>query len=246
MEANLIEQIQKNFDEVKVTTEERLAKVNRPLESVKIITVSKMQPVDVVRAAIQAGVRIFGENYAEEAVEKIRLLGNDVDLEWHMIGHIQSRKVKFVWPYFQWIHSLDSIHLAEKFETQLETSGRRVNCLFEFNIAGEENKSGWNAVDEKGWADLLPEIKAILGFPHLNCQGIMVMPPLTEDPEDARPYFKKAKRLLTYLSERAPSFTGQQLSMGTSNDYFVAVEEGATMIRVGESILGPRKHEAEK
>ncbi len=242
MNNDRIDQIRSNYQKIQQLTWETLKKGNRSVDEVKIIVVSKKHDVETIQAAIQAGVRIFGENYADEASEKIQTIGLGVDLEWHMIGHVQSRKVKIVCLNFTWLHSLDSVHLAQKFEEQLTLGNQRLNVLLEFNIAGEATKSGWNASDENGWKKLLPEIETILQYEHLCIEGIMVMPPLAVDPESTRPYFQMARKLLNFLQDHVQSFSGKHLSMGTSSDYAVAIEEGATMIRVGEAILGPRKY----
>jgi len=206
---------------------------------VKLVVVSKGQPVEVIRAAIEAGVRIFGENYPEESVAKIRSVAAE-DIEWHMIGHLQSRKARLVSTHFQYMHSLDSLHLAEKLNKLLAETGRVLPVLLEFNVGTELSKSGWQADNPGTWSELLPEVEKILSLQQLKVHGLMTMPPLTVKPNEARVYFKHLAGLRDYLRENFPDQTWDELSMGTSSDFEAAIEEGATFIRIGTSILGPR------
>jgi PLP dependent protein len=207
---------------------------------IKLVVVSKAQPIQVVEAAVQAGIRVFGENYPEEAIEKIKYFQGKEQLEWHMIGHLQSRKVKMVAESFDCLHSLDSIHLAEKFDQSLGILQRPFPVLLEMNVSGEESKSGWPAWDESRWAELIPSIETIMTLKQLKIIGLMSMPPFFDDPEQARPFFAKLRRLRDYLRQAIVDCSWMELSMGTSVDFGVAVEEGATFVRVGQSILGPR------
>ncbi len=209
---------------------------------VRLVVVTKAQPLEAARAAIQAGAKILGENYPEEAVEKIEALREDVGVQWHMIGHLQSRKAKLVATHFAMLHSLDSLRLAEKLERLLAESGRRLPALLEFNVGEEESKYGWQAAHEEDWAQLAAEIEPILALPHLEVHGLMTMPPLSENPEDSRPYFVKLRRLRDFLAGRFPQSDWRELSMGTSADYPIAVQEGATYVRLGEAIVGPRNY----
>lgn len=211
----------------------------------RLVVVSKAQSVEVIRAAIQAGVRVFGENYAEEAVEKIAALG-EVAVEWHMIGHIQSRKAPLVARHFDMVHSLDSLKLAARLERFCAESGRNLPVLVEVNVSGEASKFGFPAWDEATWPDLASTLAELAQFLHLQVRGLMTMPPYFEDAEQARPYFRRLRRLREFLAGRLPQFSWQELSMGTSADFVVAVEEGATLVRVGQAILGPRPPKAEE
>ncbi len=220
-------------------------KVGRNPESIRLVVVTKTQPIEVVQAAIEAGSKILGENYAEEADEKILALESQsitkqYAVEWHMIGHVQSRKAELVARHFALFHSLDSLKLAQRVDRFARESGRRLPVLLEFNMGGEESKSGWLAVDESYWPDLLMDVSAIAALPHLEVRGLMTMPPLSTDPETARPYFQRLRRLRDFLSKRVPQVNWVELSMGTSSDYSIAVEEGATLVRVGQAIFGPR------
>src|SRR5581483_6905788 len=219
-------------------------KVGRTPESVRHVVVTKTHPVEVVQAAVEAGAKILGENYAEEAVEKILALKSQSAVEWHMIGHVQSRKAQLVAEHFALFHSLDSLKLAQRVDRFAAQFGRRLPVLLEFNAGGEESKHGWPASNESRWSSLLTDLAAIVSLPNLEVRGLMTMPPLSTDPETARPYFRRLRRLRDFLAERLPQAEWSELSMGTSADYKVAVEEGATLVRVGQAILGPR-HETE-
>jgi pyridoxal phosphate enzyme (YggS family) len=209
----------------------------RAAGSTRLVVVTKSQPREVVEAALEAGVKILGENYPEEAVEKINAIGQK-NAEWHMIGHVQSRKADLIPANFALMHSLDSLKLANRLERFAVE--RPLPVLLEFNVGGEESKSGWQAVDETRWSEFLPEIDMMLKLPHLTIRGLMTMPPLYDDPEQTRPHFQKLRRLRDFLKQQFPAADWSELSMGTSADFEAAVEEGATLVRVGTAIVGPR------
>ncbi|MCX7609390.1 MAG: YggS family pyridoxal phosphate-dependent enzyme [Anaerolineales bacterium] len=213
--------------------------------SARLVVVSKAQPLEVVRAAIQAGVQVFGENYAEEAVEKIAALG-EVAVEWHMIGHVQSRKAALVAEHFDMVHSLDSLKLAARLERFCAEKDRTLPVLLEMNVSGEASKFGFPAWDENNWPDLVPLLAQFEQFSHLKVRGLMTMPPYFEDAQQARPYFQRLRRLRDFLAKSLPVFDWLELSMGTSTDFVVAVEEGATLVRIGQAILGPRPKRMEE
>ena len=215
----------------------------RSPEAVKLVVVTKFQPIQVVRSAIEAGAVLLGENYAEEGVTKIQSLQNLSAVEWHMIGHVQSRKAPLVAGHFNFMHSLDSLKLAKKLDRFCAEAGRALPVLLEFNVGGEDSKGGWEAVDETRWEDLLPEVSELLAMPNLQVRGLMSMPPLGTDAEFARPYFQKLRRLREFLTSQFPQANFSELSMGTSSDYEVAVEEGATFVRIGTAIVGPRNYQ---
>ena len=210
--------------------------------AIRLVVVTKSQPREVVEAAIEAGATILGENYPEEAVEKIQSIGVQSAVEWHMIGHVQSRKARLVPANFNLMHSLDSAKLAEKLDRFAAEAGRVLPVLLEFNVGGEDSKSGWPAADESRWDELAALLTPVLGLPHLRIRGLMVMPPIGDDAEASRPYFQRTHRLQAFLRERLPQADWSELSMGTSTDFEVAVQEGATLVRVGTAIVGPRKY----
>lgn len=220
-------------------------KAGRTPESVKLVVVTKAQPVEVARAAIEAGARFLGENYAEEGVMKLQSLHDFSEVEWHMIGHVQSRKAQLVAANFNFMHSLDSLKLARRLNRFAGEAGRKLPVLLEFNVGSEESKSGWTAWDESGWGLLAEEVSQTLSLTHLQVRGLMSMPPLGETAEFSRSYFQKLRRLRDFLSGQFPQVEWTELSMGTSSDYEVAVEEGATFVRVGTAIVGARNYQTE-
>lgn len=213
--------------------------------AVKLVVVTKAQPVETARAAVEAGCSILGENYAEEGVMKIQSLSNFSAVEWHMIGHVQGRKAQMVAGNFNFMHSLDSLKLAKRLDRFCGEAGRVLPVLLEFNVGGEESKGGWEASDESRWAELPGEISEIFSLPNLQVRGLMTMPPLGSDADASRPYFVKLRRLKEFLGKQFPIADFGELSMGTSSDYEVAVEEGATYVRVGTAIVGARIYKAE-
>jgi len=212
----------------------------RSPEMIRLVVISKAQSVEVIKIAIQAGIKLFGENYPEEAVEKMETLGFPVDLEWHMVGHVQSRKVDLVAKHFQLLHSLDSLKLARRLDRSCGQEGKKLPVLLEFNIGGEASKNGWLANQEKKWPDLLDELVNLRDMPNLSVKGLMCMPPPADLAEISRSYFIKTRKLQDFLRTQLPDLQWTELSMGTSADYDIAVEEGATLIRVGTAILGTR------
>jgi pyridoxal phosphate enzyme (YggS family) len=212
----------------------------RASESVRLVVVTKAQPLSVVKAAVAVGVHILGENYPEEAVKKILALEHVNEVEWHMIGHVQSRKAGLVANYFAFLHSLDSYKLASRLDRFAAQTGRRLPVLLEFNVSGEESKNGWPAWQEERWPELLSEVSEILKFAHLELRGLMTMPPFAETGEPSRQFFIRLRRLRDFLAGNFPDTSWQELSMGTSVDYEVAVQEGATLVRIGTAIVGPR------
>ena len=219
--------------------------VQRDPHEIRLVVVTKSQPLEVVQAAIEAGVKILGENYPEEGVRKIQSLAGESGVEWHMIGHVQSRKARLVADHFALLHSLDSLKLAQRLDRFAAAQNRVLPVLLEFNMGGEETKSGWNAFDSSTWDLLLSEIKSVLDLTSLRVHGLMTMPPLETDPEQSRRYFQSLRRLRDHLAAAFPQAEWHELSMGTSADYAVAVEEGATLVRVGTAIVGPRRHKLE-
>jgi PLP dependent protein len=210
--------------------------------SVKLVVVTKSQSVEITRAAIEAGALILGENYPEEGVMKLQSMREFSAVEWHMIGHVQSRKAQLVAENFNLLHSLDSLKLAKRLDRFCSEAGRTLPVLLEFNVGGEDSKSGWLAGDESIWPALLDELAAVIALPNLQVRGLMTMPPLGETAEFSRLFFQKLKRLQEYLASQFNHVDFTELSMGTSGDYEVAVQEGATLVRVGTAIVGARQY----
>ncbi|MFZ1040805.1 MAG: YggS family pyridoxal phosphate-dependent enzyme [Anaerolineales bacterium] len=238
--SDLVSSIRESYQKTLEAIAASARKAGRAPESVRLVVVTKLQPLEVVQAAIEAGARILGENYPEEAVQKITELKSPTGLEWHIIGHVQSRKARLVAEHFALFQSLDSLKLAERVDRFAAEFNRVLPVLLEFNVGEEESKSGWLASDEARWTDLLNEVNAVASLTHLQVRGLMTMPPLFTEPEAARPYFQLLRRLRDFLAKHAPQVDWRELSMGTSADYTVAVEEGATLVRVGQAIVGQR------
>jgi hypothetical protein len=237
-------QIGKNIRTNLALVNQRIAeaaeKAGRDPDEVKLIAVTKMMPVEVINAAIEVGIRRFGENYAEQAAEKIDIVGKDVDIEWHMIGHIQSRKAETVCRYFDMVHSLDRMKIARYLDRYAKEQNRVMPVFIEVNLSGEASKYGWEASDESLWPKLADQFQQICAYQNIDVRGLMTMPPMFDDPEDSRLIYRKLRRLQQFLNEKVSGSDWNELSIGTSFDYPVAVEEGATMVRIGTEIFGSR------
>ncbi len=202
----------------------------------KVLAVSKLQTEEKIRLLYTEGQRDFGENYVQEALEKIEHLNNCTDIAWHFIGHLQKNKAKFVVGKFALIHSVDSLELAQALSKQCQSKNVQQKILLQVNLAKEESKSGF---DEETLQSQWEEIQHLPGL--IIC-GLMTMPPLTETGEEVRPYFKDLRRLQEKLRTSVDPMIHpmNELSMGTSHDFKVAVEEGATIVRLGTILFGER------
>ena len=245
MISDLVTSIRERYQYTLDQIEEAARKSNRDPKEIRLVVVTKSQPVEVAQAAIEAGVRILGENYPEEGVMKIQSMARQSGVEWHMIGHVQSRKARLVADHFALLHSLDSLKLAQRLNRFASESNHILPVLLEFNVGGEQSKSGWDASHESRWNMLLPDIAAILDLPNVRVHGLMTMPPLGTDPEESRRFFLRLRLLRDHLFTQYPQADWRELSMGTSSDYAFAVEEGATLVRVGTAIVGARKYKSE-
>ena len=239
MNDSLLSSIRERYQRTINQIDDVVAGSGRAPGAVRLVVVSKSQPLDVVRAAVAAGISLFGENYAEEALGKITALRGTA-VEWHMIGHVQSRKAETVAANFAMLHSLDGLKLAGRLDRLCCELNRTLAVLLEFNVSGEESKFGFPAWDENHWPDLEPEIEQILAFQHLRVCGLMTMPPFFDNPEYTRPYFLRLRYLQEFLAKQYPQTQWKELSMGTSVDFIAAIQEGATLVRIGQAILGPR------
>lgn len=217
--------------------EEILRRVGRAPESFKLLAVSKLQPVEKIETLYALGQRSFAENYVQEALDKMRSLAA-LDIEWHLIGTLQRNKVKLIAGQFSLIHSVDSLKLAQTLSQASLLKSYQQRILLQVNIANEESKSGFKP------AELLAAWPALEVLTNLKICGLMTMPPLTEDPEAVRPYFQETKRMLEHLRKaNSKNHPLSELSMGTSHDYHIAIEEGATIVRLGTVLFGERtKH----
>lgn len=234
-EHNLKSEIQRNLDQVRSRMLAACLRAGRAPEEVTLIAVSKKKPVSAMEEAWEAGARHFGENYVQELTEKMQALSRPA--QWHMIGHLQKNKVKYIIGQVAMIHSVDTVSLAEQIEKEAAKTECSVDILLEVNVAGEETKFGFSA------ADVLSAASSISVLPHLRLLGLMTSAPYTAEPESNRLYFRNLREIAYAMrSEGLLADAGKMpvLSMGMSCDYEVAIEEGATMIRVGTDIFGER------
>lgn len=238
-------QIAENLEAISRRIAAAARAVARPPEAVRLVAVTKGVAVDAIREAVQAGHRIFGENRVQEAAPKIEALtsgtgepGDPSEAEpqqtWHLIGHLQTNKVRRAVGLFDLIHSVDSERLARAIEAEAARQGRHQAVLLQVNVAGESQKSGVPSAD-------LPALAlAAAGLHHLEVRGLMTIPPLGEAAEASRPYFRRLRELAREVTRQIPALTMEELSMGMSADFEVAIEEGATLVRVGAAIFGDR------
>lgn len=232
--------IHSNYWKVVEQIEKAAHSAGRDPASIRLVVVTKGHSLESVRWAVQAGIRIFGENYVEEGQAKLQALASETNLEWHMIGHVQSRKARLVCESFDWLHSLDSLKLAQRLDRFAAEVQRKLPVLLECNVSGEETKFGWPAWQEALWEPLAEQISSLVALPNLDVRGLMTMAPYFTEVEPARPYFKRLRSLRDYLARRLPQAGWEELSMGMSGDYTVAVQEGATLVRIGTAIMGAR------
>jgi PLP dependent protein len=223
--------IGENFLRVKERIERSARASGRDPREIKLVAVSKMVEPARIQEAIEAGACILGENYVQEAQKKIEVMGRPV--AWHFIGHLQSNKAKVGVQLFDVIHSLDSVHLAEELNRRAVQAGRALQVLIEVNLAGEISKFG---TDEEKLFVLARKVKEL---DHLSLEGLMTMPPFFETPEESRPYFVELRKWKERMEREGIPI--KELSMGMSNDFEIAIEEGATYVRVGTAIFGARQ-----
>jgi len=232
--------------------QERIAaaarRAGRRPEEVTLVAVTKTHPAHVVTAAYQAGLRDLGENRVEEASGKIPRVREQVAasdrIRWHMIGHLQRRKARLAVALFDVIHSVDSLKLAQRIDRMAAESEKVMPVLLEVNVSGESSKYGFEqspAAGPEERAAFLADVAQILALPHLRLCGLMTMAPIVADPEEARPVFVALRRLRDDLRQRFPEADWRELSMGMTDDFEVAVEEGATLVRIGRAIFGERE-----
>ena len=223
------------YDEVKARIEAACARAGRNPEDVTLVAVSKTKPEEDIQALYDYGVRDFGENYIQE----LRTKHDDLpkDIRWHMIGHLQRNKVKYIADYVTMIHAVDTLPLAETIEKEGVRFDRIIPVLIEVNVAGEESKFGVTPENCVSFAE------QFAGFPHIRLEGLMTSAPFVENPEDNRPVFRKLRQLAVDINKKnIDNVNMRVLSMGMTNDFEVAVEEGATMVRVGTAIFGARDY----
>ncbi len=227
--------IAENLEQVRANIRRACEAAGRDPEEVTLIAVSKTKPVPDLQEAYRAGSRVFGENKVQEILDKYDRLPKDV--QWHMIGHLQRNKVKYIVDKVAMIHSVDSLRLAETIEQEAAKRGVTVPVLIEVNVAEEESKFG---VKMNEVAALL---EAVSRFPHIKAEGLMTIAPFVENAEENRPVFRQLKKLSVDINRKNINNVNMNvLSMGMTGDYQVAVQEGATMVRVGTGIFGERNY----
>src|SRR5437899_703050 len=224
--------IQENLERVRDQIAQAAQVSGRTMADIELVAVTKTHPAEIVREAIGAGQVLFGESKVQEARAKIPLLPSN--LRWHFIGHLQRNKIRHALPLFEMIHSVDSLDLAQAIDRIAREDGLHPRILLEVNVAGEGSKFGFKA------ATLRAELESLLLLPRLSIEGLMCIPALAEEAETSRKYFVKLRELRDALEQKF-QVKLPHLSMGMTNDYSVAVEEGATLVRVGTAIFGERK-----
>lgn len=225
--------IGQNIERIKIQLSSTSMEAGRNPGDVQLVAVSKNFGVESIREAYEAGQRAFGENRVQELMEKIPLLPDDI--QWHLIGTLQRNKVKYIVGKVHLIHSVDSLRLAQEISRIARRNNQQVSILLQVNIAQETTKSGF-APEE-----LLKDIQEISELPGIQIKGLMSIAPIGSDPEEVRPFFRSLKELSGIISSlNLPGVKMQELSMGMSDDYLTAVEEGATIVRIGSRIFGQR------
>jgi pyridoxal phosphate enzyme (YggS family) len=233
--------IHKNYTDIVARINRSALDCSRDPKEILLVVVTKTHSVETIQYLQDAGATHLGENYVDEAIPKIESLKNYPNLKWHMIGHVQSRKAKDVCEYFSYVHSVDSVKIAERLNRFAEIFEKSLPVWLEFNIGGEGSKSGWDISDRDAWGLTLPDIDEILQLSNLYILGLMTIPPYLDDAENARQFYKHLRQYRDYLHEHFSSISFHELSMGMSSDFEVAIQEGSTCVRIGQAILGPRE-----
>jgi len=222
------------INHVRTIIAESALRVGRAPEEITLVAVSKTMPVELVQMAYNLGVTDFGENRVQEALPKIAAF-HAQGLRWHMIGHLQSNKAGKVVSPFYCVQSVDSLHLAQSLSRHAGEQEKRLSVLLQVNVSGEASKEGMALAETSELA------RQIVVLPHLQVDGLMTIAPLVEDPEQVRPVFRALRLLREQLRTELPQCSWQHLSMGMTDDYRIAIEEGATIVRIGRAIFGERR-----
>jgi pyridoxal phosphate enzyme (YggS family) len=226
-----VETIENNLKIINEKIKKAALKANRNPEEIKLVAVTKTATMEQIKEAISAGVRIIGENKVQEAKEKYQIL--TADIEWHLVGHLQTNKVKYAIEIFDFIHSVDSIKLAKEIYRRSLQFGMITNVLVEVNVSGEETKYGIKPEEVEYF------LKEISKFSRIKVRGLMTIAPIVEDKEEVRPYFRKLRELSEEIKRKnIKNIKMDYLSMGMTEDFEVAIEEDANMVRIGRGIFG--------
>lgn len=227
--------LKENLQSVEENIKKACEKAGRKREEVTLIAVSKTKPVEMLQEIYDQNIRDFGENKVQEMCDKMEVLPKDI--KWHMIGHLQTNKIKYIIGKTELIHSVDSLHLAQEISKQAVKHNVQADILIEINIANEETKFGIDA------GDTIQLVREIAVLPNIHIKGLMTIAPFVENPEDNRLYFRRIRQLSVDITkENIDNVSMDVLSMGMTGDYMVAIEEGATMVRVGTGIFGERNY----
>ncbi len=226
-----MEIIKNNLEIINEKIKKAALKTNRNPEEIKLVAVTKTATIEQIKEAISVGVKIIGENKVQEAKEKYQILSTDI--EWHLVGHLQTNKVKYAIEIFDLIHSVDSIKLAKEIDRRSLQFGMITNVLVEVNVSGEETKYGIKPEEVE------PFLEEISEFSRIKVRGLMTIAPIVEDKEEVRPYFRKLRKLFEKIKiENMKNIRMDYLSMGMTEDFETAIEEGANMVRIGRGIFG--------
>lgn len=223
-----------NINKIRQRINDAAARCQRNPDSIKLLAVTKTISPEIVGKAIDAGLTEFGENYVQEAKEKIASIKQRI--KWHMIGHLQTNKAKYAVNLFDYIHSVDRMELAKEINKKAGQISRKINVLIEINVSGEKTKNGIAPVDAFGL------IKEISSLGNVSVKGLMTMAPYSDNAENSRPYFSELRKLQKKIAgEEIPGIQMNELSMGMTDDFEIAIEEGATIVRIGRAIFGERR-----
>lgn len=227
--------IQNNIQNIRIRIDAACRRRGRDPDQVRLVAVSKTKPAGQIEEAARAGQQLFGESYVQEFTDKREEV--KLPVTWHFIGHLQSNKVKYLRGKVSMIHSVDRLSLAEEINRQWQKIGETVDILLQVNLAEEASKSG-------ATADAAEELaRRLAALPHVRLRGLMTLPPYCDNPQDVRPYFSQLRHLSERIAElNLPNVSMTELSMGMSHDFEVAVEEGATLVRIGTAIFGEREY----
>jgi pyridoxal phosphate enzyme (YggS family) len=240
MENNVVQLIQKVLVRIDIATQQSQLSSSK----VTLIAVSKTKPIKAIVAAYQAGVRHFGENRASELMEKAVALQHLTEIKWHFIGHLQSRQSHPIAEYADYFHALDRIKIAQRLATQLSTLKRTLPVFIEVNLSGEKTKGGFDCAqwehNSLQYQALLTDLQTIVGLPNLQIKGLMTMAPWQATELTVRDIFNRLRQLSSQLNNDLPNLKATELSMGMSDDFELAIEAGASYIRVGRAIFGAR------
>ena len=241
----MYEAIRQNLNQVEWRIARACARAGRNHSEITLVAVSKTRTLGEIISAYRCGLRHFGENRVEELAPKVKHLASAFSQDgiiWHMIGHVQSRKARLAAELSHIVHSVDSVRLATRLDRFAGELGKHLPVLLELNVSGEASKYGFPAWDEASFQAFLAQARTLEKLTHLRVRGLMTMAPIVSDPEETRPVFRRLRELRDRLVEELPFTDWAELSMGMTDDFEVAIEEGATMVRLGRAIFGPREY----